>query len=146
VADPARQGVAAGDTIHLRSERFGDYEVPADRVIHFPDGLVGLPHARRFALVDSPRPDSPFRCLLCLDAPELGFVVCDPTLLWPDYAADLPALGPATAVLGLVTVPERAVEMTVNLMAPLVIDSESRTGRQLVLDTGRWTTRQPLLG
>jgi flagellar assembly factor FliW len=44
-----------------------------------------------------------------------------------------------------VTIPKNPLEMTANLMAPLVVDCRSRVGRQLVLDTGRFSTRHPLL-
>ena len=133
----------------LRSQRFGDYDIPATRVLSFADGLVGFRDARRFALLDSNRPESPFRCLVSLDVPELGFVVCDPTRLWPGYAADLPP--PASgrledqAVLAIVTIPQDPGQMTANLMAPLVVDCTTRTGCQVILDNGRYSTRHPLL-
>ena len=149
MAETAREAVAGTATVALRSQRFGDYDIPVDRVLHFPDGLIGLPTARRFALLDSNRAESPFRCLVCLDLPELGFVVCDPIRLWPEYAADVPvpdgARAADVAVLAIVTVPQDARDMTANLMAPLVVDSTSRVGVQLVLDTGRYGTRHPLV-
>jgi flagellar assembly factor FliW len=123
--------------------------VPAERVLHFPDGLIGFPTARRFVLLDSPRPESPFRCLVCVDLPEVGFIVCDPVRLWPGYGAEvpLPAEGRSQdlAVLAIVTIPGDPREMTANLLAPLVVDSCSRVGQQVVLDTGRYGTRHPLL-
>ena len=147
MAEPARQALT--ETIALHTERFGDFEVPADRVLHFPEGLIGFRDARRFVLLEPTRPGSPFRCLVSLDVPELSFVVCDPTALWPGYAADLPppASGAAEdqAALAIVTVPQNATEMTANLMAPLILDSRTRTGRQMVLDSGRYSTRHHLL-
>jgi flagellar assembly factor FliW len=136
-------------TVPLRSRRFGDHDVPVDRVLSFPAGLVGFPAARRFALLEPARADSPFRCLVCLDEPELGFVVCDARALWPAYVAEL-ALPAGTeagdaVVLAIITVPEDPSAMTANLMAPIVVDGRTRTGCQLVLDTGRWTTRHPVL-
>jgi len=147
VGQAARQAVA--ETVAVRSQRFGDYEVPAERIIRFPDGLVGFPEARQFVLLESDRAGSPFRYLLCVDLPELGFVVCDAAHVCPGYVADVPrpAEVPAEdmAVLALVTVPADARQMTANLMAPLVIDCRSGQGRQLVLDTGRHPIRFPLL-
>jgi flagellar assembly factor FliW len=148
VAERPKEVVEAGETVSVRSSRFGQYEVPVARVLHFPEGLIGFPDARRFALLDTSSPESPFRQLLCLDDPELAFVVCDPEALWPGYATALPPDegGPEhLAVLALVTVPRDPREMTANLMAPLVVDCRSRVGRQLVLDTGRFSTRHPLL-
>ena len=150
MADPARQVVAKdGETVSVHSERFGAYEVPVACILRFPDGLIGFPEARRFVLMEAHCPDSPFRSLLCLDLPELGFVVCDPEALWPGYAATLaaPGEGPSAkvAVLAIVTIPENPQEITANLMAPLLIDCRSSVGRQVVLDTGRYSTRHPLL-
>ena len=149
MAEPARKALAGGETVPLRSQRFGDYDVPATRVLSFPDGLIGFRTARRFALLDSNRPESPFRCLVSLDVPEMGFVVCDPTRLWQGYAADLPL--PASGrledqvVLAIVTIPQDPRQMTANLMAPLVVDCTTRTGSQVIIDDGRYSTRHRLL-
>jgi len=144
MAEPARQPVADEEVVEVRSEKFGAYQVPVERILHFPEGLVGFPAARRFALLESARPGSLFHFLLCVDLPELGFVVCDPATFWPGYVADLPRPADA-AVLVLVTVPADPKQMTANLMAPLVLDSRARQGVQLVLDTGRYSTRHPIL-
>jgi len=149
VAEPAQQALSPDDTLPIRSRRFGSYDVPAERVLVFPDGLIGFREARRFVLLDSARADSPFRCLVSVDFPELGFVVCDPTGLWPGYAADLPppASGESAdrAVLAIVTVPQDPSAMTVNLLAPLVFDGGARTGRQVVLESERYSTRHLLI-
>jgi flagellar assembly factor FliW len=134
--------------VSLRSRRFGSYEVPADRVVELADGLVGLPHVRRFALLEPAQDGSPFRYLVSFDEPELGFLVCDPEAFFPGYAARLPrsaGVGAESAVLTIVTVPAEARRMTANLMAPLVIDARTRAGRQVVLESGGWSTRHPLL-
>ena len=132
-ADPAVMGAA----------------LPADRILEFPDGLIGFPGAHRFALLESSRPGSPFRCLACVDQPEIRFVVCDPTMFGPGYlaAVPLPADVPRedAAMLVIVTVPADGRDMTANLMAPLVVDCRSRRGRQLVLEGGPYSTRHPLL-
>ena len=65
------------DVIHVRSVRFGDFEVAADRVLHFPEGLIGFPRARRFVILDH-RPGSPFKWMLCLEQPEVAFAVVEP--------------------------------------------------------------------
>jgi len=147
VGEAAREAVV--ETVAVRSQRFGNYDVPADRILRFPEGLVGFPEARRFVLLDSAHAGSPFRYLLCLDLPELGFVVCDATEICPGYGADLPRppeVNPGDlAVMALVTVPADPLQMTANLMAPLLIDCRSGSGRQLVLDTGRYPIRFALL-
>jgi flagellar assembly factor FliW len=117
-------------------------------VIHFAAGLIGFPDLHEFALLEPTRPHSPFRYLIAVDFPEIAFVVCNPSDFWPGYVAEVPPPSDQhgeLAVLVLVTVPANPTEMTANLLAPLVIDSESRRGAQIVIDTGRFSTRHPLL-
>jgi len=131
---------AATPTVALVSQRFGSFEVPEDRIFALEPGLVGFPNARRFVLLDS-RPGSPFKWMLCVDEPDLGFAVVDPTDFVPRYAAPLEmaagALGCApadVALFVLVTIPEKPTEIFVNLLAPIVVDLGRRCGRQLVLE------------
>jgi len=138
--DPAPRERAV---IQVRSARFGDFEVPVDRVLHFPQGLIGFPRARRFVILDH-RPGSPFKWMLCLEQPDLAFAVVEPGMLVPEYRSpiDLAArtLGadPAdVALFVIVTIPSDPMEMTVNLMAPVVVDLRTRTSRQLVLEDAR---------
>jgi flagellar assembly factor FliW len=130
------------EVIHVRSSRFGELEVPADRVLHFPQGLIGFPKARRFVILDH-RPGSPFKWMLCLEQPDLAFAVAEPAKMVPDYEAPL-ALAARTlgtdpadvALFVIVTIPPDPTAMTVNLMAPVVVDVRTRRSRQLVLEDG----------
>jgi flagellar assembly factor FliW len=131
------------ETIQVRSSRFGELEVPADRVLHFPQGLIGFPRARRFVILDH-RPGSPFKWMLCLDQPDVAFAVVEPGRMVADYRAPLElaarTLGadPAdVALFVIVTIPADPTAMTVNLMAPVVVDVRTRVSRQLVLEDGR---------
>ena len=131
------------EVIHVRSSRFCELEVPADRVLHFPQGLIGFPKARRFVILDH-RPGSPFKWMLCLEQPDLAFAVAEPAKMVPDYEAPL-ALAARTlgtdpadvALFVIVTIPPDPTAMTVNLMAPVVVDVRTRTSRQLVLEDAR---------
>jgi flagellar assembly factor FliW len=114
------------------------------QVLSFPEGLIGFRDARRFVLLESGRSTSPFRRLVALDVPDLSFIVCDPRRFWPGYEAEVPDGGGDHELLVIVTAPGAARDLTANLMAPLVVDTGSGIGRQLVLDTGRYSTRHPL--
>jgi len=129
--------------LRVESPRLGVLDVPRDKIFVLDRGLVGLPSARRFVLVDH-RPGSPFRWLLCVDDPDLAFVVGNPCDLVAGYE---PPLAEASAALGcpptdvvvmvLVTIPSDPREVSVNLLAPVVVDLSNRTGCQLVLEGSR---------
>lgn len=131
------------DVIHVRSVRFGDFEEAVDRVLHFPQGLIGFPRAHRFVILDH-RPGSPFKWMICLEQPDVAFAVVEPDTMVPDYrpplelAARTLGTDPAeVALFVIVTIPPDPTAMTVNLMAPVVVDLRTRTSRQLVLEDGR---------
>jgi flagellar assembly factor FliW len=127
-------------TLEVASRRFGTLSVGEDRIFTLDAGLVGFPEARRFVLLDH-RPGSPFKWLLCVDEPELGFAVVDPADFVPGHAppleraAELLGTTPAdVAVLVLVNIPREPTEIFLNLLAPIVVDVRARRGRQLVLE------------
>ena len=128
--------------MQIETSRFGAIEVFEDRILEFPEGLVGFPALKRFLVIDD-ESSAPFRWLQSLDEPDLAYVAVEPKWLLPDYQVDLP---PAVAaqlaiaqpdemsVLVLVTIPEDPRQMTANLKGPLVFNAASRKGAQLVLD------------
>ena len=144
VAEQAMEtGRRAADVVHVASSRFGELDVPGDRVLHFPQGLIGFPRARRFVILDH-RPGSPFKWMLCLEEPDVAFAVVEPATLVPEYepplelAARTLGVAPAdVALFVIVTIPPDPTAMTVNLMAPVVVDLRTRRSRQLVLEDPR---------
>lgn len=151
MGNAAEQMAGTGDTLRVSSRRFGGFEITGDRILRFSHGLVGFPSLQRFVILDH-RPGSPFKWMLCLDDPEIGFAVCDPTDLVADYRPPLETvvklLGADPADVGLfviVTIPSDPTAMTVNLLAPIVVDVRARKARQIVLEGSRFEPSYPVL-
>jgi len=108
-------------------------------------GLIGVPRLRRFVLERGSDDTAPFHLLVSLDGTGSCLVVCDATVLWPEYAEEVRAASRtagASAVLAIVTA--RRGALTANLVAPLVVDLVTGSARQIVLDDTAWSTRTPL--
>ena len=141
------------DTFSLPTRHFGTLSIPPDQVITLSPGLPGFADCHHYFLVEGHFPP-PFLGLQCLDRPDLAFVVMDPRHLLADYQlAPLPGilqkLGAASPedllVLVLLTLPPgRPREMTANLMAPLVINRQTRQGQQFILDNPNYTLKYPV--
>jgi len=122
--------------------RFGTLALDAARLITLPNGLLGFADCQRFALADLPDPQGPFKLLQSVDEAELAFLVLpvdpDAGLIAPgDLELARQSLGidrRALAVLALVTVRVEAegVHFSINLKAPLLIDTGRQVGRQHV--------------
>lgn len=139
--------------MQVQSTRFGSLDIPSDKLITFPDGLLGFENLTRYAILEHDS-GTPFKWLQSVDEPDLAFVIVDPYEFKPDYAVelgrdDVVKLGlkepGAAAVYVLVVIPNNPAAMTANLQGPLVLNSERRVGRQVVLADGRYSTRQPIL-
>jgi flagellar assembly factor FliW len=135
----------------IQTSRFGELEVNEERLLHFGKGILGFPEQTRYALIQTGR-DSGFYWLQAVDRAELAFVVCDPRLFVADYrisvkAEDLAQVGLEDVELAQVFVIVNKVGRTLtgNLQGPLVINVQTRQGRQLVLSDRRYTTRHPLM-
>ena len=137
--------------MRIDTTRFGTVEIDERRILEFPEGLLGFPQHKRYALIQT-NDDPVFFWLQSIDEPALAFVVCDPRAFVPDYRvpvrqADLEALGirDLTDCQVLVIVNKVGDELTGNLLGPLVIGASSLRGRQLVLSDRRYNTRHPLM-
>lgn len=129
--------------------RFGEIDIPDEHIIHFPAGIFGFPHLRRCCLLPQ-GPAAGVRWLQSLDDPTLVFLTVEPHLLLPDYEleiADADALALAlthprhAAVLTLVTISEDGTAATTNLLAPIIINTQTRRARQVILENDRYTTK-----
>lgn len=137
--------------MQLIGTRFGTIDYSDNELISFTEGLIGLPQLTKFLVVPH-KEDSPFRWLQSIEEPSLAFLVANPWHYFPDFAPDLSdhdarALhldGSIQPVLVCTaTVPHgNANEMTLNLLAPIVINCEARIGKQVVLETEAYTIKQ----
>jgi flagellar assembly factor FliW len=98
------------------------------------------------------RPGSPFKWLLSVDDPELGFAIANPAELVAGYRAPLALAARLldvaerdVALFVIVTIPPDPKAMTVNLMAPVVVDMRTRRARQIVLEGTKLDPRHPVL-
>ena len=135
--------------------RFGNIEVQEKDVLHFPVGLYGFEKENTFACLPfAPNVESPMEWLQSLQTPRLAFVITDPFLYAPDYSVKLTESekteigfepGHTLETRVIVTIPENYLEMTANLVAPLVINLTSGLARQFVLTSMEYDTRHFLL-
>ncbi len=136
-------------SLRIESRRFGPIEAKTEDLIHF-DGLPGFEAARRFLLLDHDR-SSPFGWLVCVDSPELGFVVTDPRMFFPDYRPRIDSrhwhrveATAKTPVELLAIVGLHDGQASVNLAAPLVVNPDNRRAAQVILEDADYSTREPL--
>lgn len=132
--------------------RFGECTYTESEVIEFPWGLPGFPNLRRWlALTVETQPN--FVWLQSLDDVKVALPVADPYQIFETYEPKLPPYAAAAleiehpgdfTMLCVVVVTEGAADMSMNLLAPIVINLRTRRGRQIMLENSSYSVRQPI--
>ena len=132
--------------------RFGPMTYADDDVIEFPWGVPGFADHRRF-LVLALEEQTPYLWLQSLDDPKVALPIVDPWQIFPDYKPALPYYArvalelenPADFVIYCVVVcTAGAEELTMNLLAPVVINLKRRRARQVMLEGTSYGVHQPI--
>jgi len=136
----------------IESTRFGELEVAEEQLVHFSYGIPGFPDEKTFVHLGHDA-ESPFSFLQSTTEVNLTFVLTDPFAFIKDYEfvleddvaeeLDLSMENPPQVFL-IATVKEKLADMTVNLLAPVVVNGVNRTGRQVILDKPEYSIRYKL--
>jgi flagellar assembly factor FliW len=125
----------------IDTTRFGQIEINSDDIINIPEGPAGFPDCTRFVFVDKEN-ELPFRTLQSLDTPTLAFIVISPQTVRPNYRIDITLddlkLIEADSIENvdvyvIVEVHQNIDQITVNLQAPIVINTQKQLGHQFIL-------------
>ena len=130
--------------IKLKTSRFGELEVEEDKIVDFPDGLIGLPDTKQFILID--HKDTPLKWLQAVDDPDIAFIVVPPDEISESYNVDIDnkvqnylQLDNDDDLAVLVTMRVDGDDVIANLQGPLLINASSRKGVQVVLENAEKT-------
>jgi len=121
-------------------------------ILSFPWGMPGLEDCKQFTLTPL-ETDSLYYYLRCAVQPEIGLLLVNPFALFRDYEFDLAEETAAqlkiagqdeVAVLCTVNTSRGLDLATVNLLAPIVINTNKLLAKQVILNDRRYSLRAPL--
>lgn len=134
----ARSMPGIGALMEVITPRFGRLDVSPRDILHFEQGLIGLRNCRRWVvLADAQNPALGW--LQCLDDIDVALGVVSPRRFVPNYQLRIDRhelqslhLTAARDAQVVVILSRHAEGLALNLRAPLVINVESRRGRQVI--------------
>lgn len=128
----------------INTRIFGTVDLEEEKILTFERGLFGFEEFKKYTILyDIEGADVKISWLQSLDEPTLALPVINPLLVKPDYNPViedelLDSLGELKeeniVVLLTVTVPSEVKNTTVNLKAPIIINSDTRKGCQVVAE------------
>ncbi len=134
---------------------FGKINVDEDKILEFPNGILGYPEYKKFTLMfDKDKGDANgMNFLVSLDEPAFMLPVVVAIMVRPGYSPifteDIQSvIGELTEENALclvtMTIPSNITAMSVNLNAPIVINSETRKGIQSIVENKDYEIRYPI--
>ncbi len=124
--------------MRINTTRFGRIDVDTNDVLHFPSGLPGLEDCRTWALLADSSNDA-LGWLQSMTRGDVALAVVSPRRFVPDYQVRIPrseltplSIADIRQAQVVVVVGRNGKGLTLNLKAPIVINLEARTGRQVV--------------
>ncbi len=140
--------------LNVNTKAYGNIEIDERQKLYFPYGIFGFEKLKDFVLLDAEQ--QPFYWLQSLDIKETAFVLIDPFVFRKDYVLDVSKSDldeidikspddENILIFAIVTVPENHHKMTANLQGPIIINRETKTGRQAISLDSKWKIRHFIL-
>lgn len=133
----------------LLTSRFGEIELQTDKIMNFPNGIPGFENQLRFIMLQTEE-ELPFSYMQSVNDGDLAFIVTNPFLFFTDYQFDLPQEiqnelnlrnESDVMIFSIVTVNAQAGELTLNLLAPIVLNMAEKVGQQIILHQTNYKTK-----
>lgn len=138
----------------VETKCFGTVEIDDSKIITFEGGILGFENYQKYTLIyDSVKNKKTIMWLQSVEEKSLALPVIDPMIVDDKYSpvvedSLLDAIGGVDEnnmlILTVLTVPSDITKMTVNLKAPVVINTDTCKGVQLVAENEDYKVRQPV--
>lgn len=140
--------------MQIKTKVFGEITIDDDKIIDFPNGIVGFPDLVQFTLIhDEEKGKDSIRWLQSIQEPAFAMPVMNPLYVCPDYNPEvddelLKNIGELKAeemlILVTVTVPKDLTQMSVNLRGPIVINAAERKATQVIVEGDEYPVKYPI--
>lgn len=128
----------------VKTKFFGEVDLPEEKIVTFDRGIIGFEDLKRYTILyDCEKEETNISWLQSVEEPEFAMPIIKPWLVKEDYnpvVEDelLRGLGELTeenlVILLTMNVPPDLTQMSVNLKAPIIINSDTRKGAQIVVE------------
>ncbi len=135
----------------LKTRHFGEIDINENNIIRFENGLPGFPNDKDLIVVtDDSDKDAPVCWLQSVNDGNTAFALLNVYSLMPNYnpkveKEHVSSLGEikddSLVIYNIINIPEDMHKATVNLKAPVVINSKTKKGQQVILENDEYGIR-----
>lgn len=140
----------------VNTRYFGEVEIEDDKIVTFEKGIPGFEEYTKYTILYDIKEEGEafFSWLQCVTEKDLAFPIVNPFRVDKEYNpvvedALLEKLGEFEtedlAVFLLATVPDDIKKATVNMKAPLVINTRNNKGMQIIVENNDYEVKHVIL-
>lgn len=127
------------ETRKVVTDQFGTLEVEERFIFNFPNGLFGFETLREFVMIHQEE-TAPFRWLISLEEPSIGFPLLSPWHVDLSYKPSSDIDLDVEVIMVVITLEDENGLMTANMKAPVVFNVGEKSGRQVILPSDKYST------
>lgn len=128
-----------------KTRYFGEVDIEDSKVITLEKGMIGFPELNHFALIfdeEKDKKDVSIMWFQSLDDGDVAFPVLNPGYVMEDYSPTIVdehrSFGTLTSdnmyILVTASVPQKIEDFSVNLKAPIIINTDIQKGEQIIVE------------
>lgn len=140
--------------MEINTQYFGAISYSEKELIYFPEGLFGFPELHHYLPLAFQKDSDALICLQSVEDNSVSFILMNPFHLYADYEPVLSDedkkllkcnYNEDTVSYYVICVIHDSMENnTVNLKAPVAVNTETRQARQVILDNPLYKFRHPI--
>lgn len=137
----------------INTTRFGEVDIDENKILNFVSPIIGYNEYLKFTIIEQENNEL-FQWLQCVDNPELAFPISIPSYFNIDYNFEIDDVTQEKLELtdvqnlliyNIVTIPNSNPKgATINLLAPILINSQTNNAMQYIITNGSYTSRHSL--
>ena len=138
--------------IILNNSQFGRVFIEENKIITFPQGIIGFEDLKRYAILVFEE-YQPFQFLISVEDPEISFPVMSPILVNESYSPNISK--DEVSLIGdfkdedlimyvIVSIKGDITGVTANLKGPIIINQVERLGQQIILESEEYLLDEKL--
>lgn len=133
----------------IQTKYVGEITINESTIIRFSKGIPGFIDETEFVMLELPG-NPMFHMLQSIQTQDIAFILTDPYRFYKDYSfelddstLDLLAIKSENDVLvmSVVTLRQPFDQSTINLKAPIIINPNSKRGKQYILNMDEYPTK-----
>lgn len=127
----------------VNTQLYGEFEYTEADIIVFDEGIPGFIDLKKYVLILNPEEELPFHWLQSIENEKVSFIVTSPFFFVETYDFEIPDSvvtkmeienPEELAIYSIAVISDNVEESTLNLKAPIIINSTNRKAKQVILN------------